>query len=338
LHNNCATQRKICALFSTGILRVDPSIVRQSLRKQACRTDCPDSTDLCEAVQARRTAGAAFDPRPETPVRVVFARSIRGQRLYESLVFCNNHQFEMFGIYPKRRSGVLFGKCLLPPVSDVEEESAETRALRRMEKDVILRENMRLFRDRLDAAAFDQIADDMTRPALGVARQLLRDEPLAEDAVQEAFLRIIRHRRRYNPARPFQAWFYTILRNICRDMHRSRVRHDRALAGAVIRAPRVTPPPDPALLDVRELLHRLPDETRSVLELRVIEGLGFREVAAALGISEEAAKKRAQRALRKLRTLCRRQDPDESEAEAAPLDPPRLGFLFPVVPEVGRGA
>jgi len=36
--------------------------------------------------------------------------------------------------------------------------------------------------------------------------------------------------------------------------------------------------------------------------LRIIHGLGFRDVAAALGISEEAAKKRAQRALRRLRT------------------------------------
>ncbi len=35
--------------------------------------------------------------------------------------------------------------------------------------------------------------------------------------------------------------------------------------------------------------------------LRIVHGLGFRDVAAALGISEEAAKKRAQRALKRLR-------------------------------------
>ena len=38
-----------------------------------------------------------------------------------------------------------------------------------------------------------------------------------------------------------------------------------------------------------------------MLVLRIVHGLGFRDVAAALGISEEAAKKRAQRALKRLR-------------------------------------
>jgi len=50
-----------------------------------------------------------------------------------------------------------------------------------------------------------------------------------------------------------------------------------------------------------DLLRRLPVGERDVLVLRVIEDLPFRDVAAALGISEEAAKKRAQRGLARLR-------------------------------------
>ena len=52
---------------------------------------------------------------------------------------------------------------------------------------------------------------------------------------------------------------------------------------------------------IPELLGALARSDQDVLVLRIVHGLGFRDVAAALGISEEAAKKRAQRALRRLR-------------------------------------
>ena len=58
-------------------------------------------------------------------------------------------------------------------------------------------------------------------------------------------------------------------------------------------------------LDICNMLDVLARGERDVLELRIVHGLGFRDVGAALGISEEAAKKRAQRALRRLRaTVC----------------------------------
>jgi DNA-directed RNA polymerase specialized sigma24 family protein len=55
------------------------------------------------------------------------------------------------------------------------------------------------------------------------------------------------------------------------------------------------------LQEIPELLNVLAQGDRDVLVLRVVHGLRFHDVAAALGISEEAAKKRAQRALRRLR-------------------------------------
>ena len=62
--------------------------------------------------------------------------------------------------------------------------------------------------------------------------------------------------------------------------------------------------PQDVLLDsveAADLLARLPSKARAVLTLRIVHGLAFRDVAVALGISVEAAKKRAQRALRDLR-------------------------------------
>lgn len=160
---------------------------------------------------------------------------------------------------------------------------------------------MARYQKRLDAQAFERIVSQFLRPALAVARQFLSDAALAEDAVQEAFLRVVRKRRQYEPSRPFAGWFYAILRNVCRDMLRRRGRQSRLLAEAAERTESWVAQPQTARVDMLDLLATLPEDARAVLLLHIVEGLAFRDVAAALGISEEAAKKRAQRALRKLR-------------------------------------
>jgi len=155
------------------------------------------------------------------------------------------------------------------------------------------------FQARLDSYAFEQLVSCYMKPAVGVARQILSDRALAEDAVQESFLRVIRKRHQYVPPRPFSGWFYTIVRNVCADMLRKRNRETRRIreiaAGRERESLGTNSPEIPDLLNV------LSHGDRDVLVLRIVHGLGFRDVAAALGISEEAAKKRAQRALRRLR-------------------------------------
>lgn len=159
------------------------------------------------------------------------------------------------------------------------------------------------FQSRLDSNAFDGIVSAYMRPAVAVAAQILSDRALAEDAVQESFLRVIRKRDQYVPGSPFSCWFYTIVRNVCVDMLRKCTR-EKATINAIadrrrFNAPRADSPEIPELLSV------LSKSDQDVLVLRIVHGLGFRDVAAALGISEEAAKKRAQRALRRLRRKIR---------------------------------
>ena len=155
------------------------------------------------------------------------------------------------------------------------------------------------FQTRLDSNAFDGIVSAYMRPAIGIAQQILSDHALAEDAVQESFLRVIRKRRQYVPGNPFSCWFYRIVRNVCMDMLRKCSREKEALDK--VPAVRKPDPPRTDSPEIPELLDVLASSDRDVLVLRIVHGLGFRDVAAALGISEEAAKKRAQRALRRLR-------------------------------------
>ncbi len=156
------------------------------------------------------------------------------------------------------------------------------------------------FQTQLDSYAFDRIVSAYMKPAVGVARQILSDHALAEDAVQESFLRVIRKRDQYIPPSPFSCWFYAIVRNVCMDMLRRCGREKEVLEKVTTLGRPDLPRTD--LPEIPELLTVLERSDRDVLVLRIIHGLGFRDVAAALGISEEAAKKRAQRALRRLRT------------------------------------
>jgi len=152
-----------------------------------------------------------------------------------------------------------------------------------------------------DAEAFARLVSRLLAPASGVAQQLLSDRSLVEDAVQEAFLRVVRNRARYDKSKAFTSWFYAILRNVCRDMLRSRARRTKLIQEAAFhRSPSVESDPAPTG-EVLGLLDRLPGGERNVLMLRIVHDLTFRDVGAALGISEEAAKKRAQRGLKRLR-------------------------------------
>ena len=158
---------------------------------------------------------------------------------------------------------------------------------------------MARFKKRLDETAFERIVSDFTPSAAALAHQMLRDPASAEDAVQEAFVRVIRKRRQYVSSRPFSHWFYAILRNICIDMLRKRKREKEAvrhLAHRIKRFVRNEPESDSIAL-----LRTLPPHERSVLELRAVHSMTFEEIAVALDISVEAAKKRAQRGLRTLR-------------------------------------
>ena len=159
---------------------------------------------------------------------------------------------------------------------------------------------MARFRRTLDSRAFRRIVSYYTGPALGVAQQILSDQLLAEDAVQEAFLRVVRCRDQYNPSKPFSCWFYTILRNICKDMLRQRARHIKAM-GEIADWPKTTAAKPGHSFNVQELIQTLPASEQVVLNLRILHEMPFRDIATIVGISTEAAKKRAQRGLRTLR-------------------------------------
>ncbi len=160
------------------------------------------------------------------------------------------------------------------------------------------------FRAGGDERVFEELVRRHSAPACRAALAILGSIGAAEDAVQESFLRLVRARRAWRPGSVYRSWFYSILRNVCRDELRrcARPTQDPIQPGL----PAAHEPS--AALELREqaaaaarAFAELPEGEREVLSLRVHGGLEFSQVAEAVGISTEAAKKRACRALELLR-------------------------------------
>ena len=147
-----------------------------------------------------------------------------------------------------------------------------------------------------------------------LARYLLRNPADAEDAVQECYLRALRHFDGYRgPA--MKPWLFAILRNVC---HAEFARRAASPAGAiddVPEAPEQTPlwheaqeTPEAQMLRKRDAaaIHRLIDALaepfRETLVLRDINNLSYREIADAVGAPVGTVMSRLARARAMLRS------------------------------------
>jgi RNA polymerase sigma-70 factor (ECF subfamily) len=143
--------------------------------------------------------------------------------------------------------------------------------------------------------------------AHNLARYLLRDPHEAEDAVQEAFLRAIRHFDGFRGV-DGRAWLLTIVRNACfTQLRRRRAGGDKVEFDEVIHSPESGDPEPEAHLantivveSVREGLNQLAVEFREVLVLRELEGLSYKEIAQVAGVPIGTVMSRLARGRRQL--------------------------------------
>jgi RNA polymerase sigma-70 factor (ECF subfamily) len=154
-------------------------------------------------------------------------------------------------------------------------------------------------------AAYDAHGAELYR----FARRALSDAGLAEDAVQEAFLRAWRASASYDPARASQrTWLFAIVRNVVIDFARARrVRPPLATGDAIDAA--VDDELDRAVTSwqVEAALGELDDDHRRVLVEVHWLGRPYAEVADDLGIPAGTVKSRVYYGLRALRSALEEQ-------------------------------
>ena len=176
---------------------------------------------------------------------------------------------------------------------------------------------------RQDEAALAQLYDRYGRVAYGLALRLVRDQALAEDAVQEAFLTVWRRAGSFRPERAKPStWILTLVHRRAVDVVRreERRRAQPLLEGQEEPDERALPADEEiALTDrrrlVQEALRQLPDEQREALELAYYGGLTQSELAERLSVPLGTIKSRMFTGLRRLRDLLAEAGLDEPLAE-----------------------
>ncbi|GAA2172143.1 RNA polymerase sigma factor SigC [Agrococcus versicolor] len=138
---------------------------------------------------------------------------------------------------------------------------------------------------------------------LGFAVNALHDRALAEDCVQETFLRAWRARASFDPARgSLRTWLFAIERRIVLDVHRAHARRPRLVPQGEHPEP-VADVRDPLeRLGMVEALARLSAPQREAIVAVHLHGLSYAEHAAATGVPAATLRTRVFAGLRALRT------------------------------------
>jgi RNA polymerase sigma factor (sigma-70 family) len=169
-----------------------------------------------------------------------------------------------------------------------------------------------------DDGALAELYDRFGRVAYGLALRILRDEALAQDAVQEAFLAVWHSADRFLAERAkASTWILTLVHRRSVDLVR---REDRRRGEPLERAPEAattSTAEDEAALGfqrrvVQEALRRLPAEQREALELGYYGGLTQSELAERLGQPLGTIKSRMFAGLTRLRDLLAQAGLEES--------------------------
>ena len=162
----------------------------------------------------------------------------------------------------------------------------------------------------MEGSAWESLIEEQIRQNgrlfFRLAYNVLRDSPAAEDVCQQAFLRACEQRQLIlHNAGALKAWLVrTVINGSLQAIRRGKVER-RAMQDQARSRPAADPAGDP--LELRECvlaaLGRLPEQTRLVVAMRVMEGLAGNEVKELLGCSAAEVSRRLHRGLEQLRRM-----------------------------------
>jgi RNA polymerase sigma-70 factor (ECF subfamily) len=159
-----------------------------------------------------------------------------------------------------------------------------------------------------DDEAFETVIRTYSRRVYIVAYAILQDTAEAEDIVQETFLKAHHQRGKLREAEKFPAWLLTVTRNAARDRLRRRRPQAEPEAFDTL-ADHGTATPGSQMEEhehqarLRRALATLPEQHRTALTLRYLEGLDYRAIESTMGVSNGALRGILGRALGTLRRM-----------------------------------
>lgn len=124
--------------------------------------------------------------------------------------------------------------------------------------------------------AFEEIYSELKVPIYTIIFRILYDDPLAEDVMQEVFIKLFRSPPGSNIKNP-RAWIFQMARNLAIDNKRKSVKH---LSSDGMESTEL--PIEDAIgmkVDIETAMGLLPLDEREIVALHINAGLKFREIA-----------------------------------------------------------
>lgn len=165
-------------------------------------------------------------------------------------------------------------------------------------------------------AAFDVLLSRYQDRLFSYILYLVRDEDRANDIFQETFVKVIMTIRqgRYTESGRFYGWLTRIAHNLVIDEYRNvendntisdeemdgTLFNDANLVSSNVESDLIN---EQLLDDVRELMHRLPEEQYRVLFMRIYQGMSFKEIADETGVGINTALGRMHYAIMNMRRM-----------------------------------
>lgn len=164
-----------------------------------------------------------------------------------------------------------------------------------------------------DKEAFEYLVKKYMRKAYFIALGLVGQHDDALDLSQEAFIRVHRHRKKFDPNRRFFPWFYQVLKNLCFTWLKEQKANPHTTLeelGEQAEEEELYGHPDPDVIEERDeikdrvwrAVFALKPREREIIVLRHFQNLSYREISEVMSCSQGTVMSRlyyARRALKK---------------------------------------
>ncbi len=151
-----------------------------------------------------------------------------------------------------------------------------------------------------DRKAANRLAVRWQPRLMRTARRYLGDDRMAQGAVQDAWISILRDVVRLRDPARFAPWAFGILRRRCTDALRRRIKDRNRLAQESAEPAQPAAAPDDQIA-ITQAFAALPPDQRLAAQLFFVEGLSLAEIAEATGVPAGTVKSRLFHARRKLK-------------------------------------
>ncbi len=159
---------------------------------------------------------------------------------------------------------------------------------------------------------FELLVERYQEAFLRKARRIVKQDEVAQDVVQDTFVKIYLYGRKFRPVEGarFSSWAYKVLMNVCFQWYKKKKR-EREFFSALDEDMEVVLPHDDSAertqaLDrdyLESMFARLPETFARILRLYVAEGKDYKDIAAVEGVTEGAIKTRMHRARAEMRKI-----------------------------------